>query len=87
MQSGLIDTAFLAFMLYVILMVSWKPGKQPGETESQGTDRIKLEREKPFILCGYKRAIIIIIIIIIIIYHLHASYLELYRSVKKSLCT
>jgi hypothetical protein len=48
-------------------MVSWKPGKQIGETESQRRDGIKLERGKLFILYGYKRAIIIIIIIIIII--------------------
>jgi hypothetical protein len=32
-QSDVILLAFLAFVLYVILMVSWKPGKQAGETE------------------------------------------------------
>jgi len=73
MQSGLIHKVFFAFMLYVIIMVSWKPGKETRETESQRTDRIKLERVKFFMLCGYKSAIIIIII-----YHLHAPYLELY---------
>jgi len=72
MQSGLIHKAFLAIMLYVILMVSWKPGKETRETESQRTDRIKLEREKLFMLRDYKSAIIIR-------YQLHARYLEIYN--------
>ena len=56
MQSGLIHKAFLAFTLYVILMVSWKAGKESRETERERerTERIKLEREKLFMLCGYK---------------------------------
>jgi hypothetical protein len=74
MQGGLIHMAFLAFMICVILMVSWKPGKQTGETESQRTGRIKLEKEKLLMLCGYK-SIIIIIIVIIIRYNLHTPYL------------
>jgi hypothetical protein len=75
--------AFLDFVLYVILMVSWKPGKQAGETESQRTDRIKLEREKLFKLCAYRSAIIIIIIIIItILCQLYAPYLEIYTRNK-----
>jgi hypothetical protein len=34
-QGGVIHMAFFVFVLYVILMVSWKPEKQARETDSQ----------------------------------------------------